>query len=326
VAILKSLCEELLHTSTLKAEVLNDLQGATCFYADNVQSYMAENELNFYTELPKSPTVVPPFEKIWIEYSFTTNGIKQTVGFLLSRTKTKEMAINDMPAQFIGNGSQWIVLARGFKRFYNNSSEHPNGYPIPTRISGGDAPVDFYFCLNEMGAIIGGFAGIVVSFDSDYYKEMLQINSSSGNNNASSYELTLLSVVIFSLALMNCKNVYIDDETAPTPKKYRGQHLKHSVKYHVLKIKPMISYRKTSGLTGTGPAPSMHIRRGHFKDYRQGGGLFGKFRGVYWWENTVIARNSATKLVKAYDMEPGDYQAIQRLKSKRNRHKKKKTK
>jgi hypothetical protein len=29
---------------------------------------------------------------------------------------------------------------------------------------------------------------------------------------------------------------------------------------------------------------ALHIMRGHFKDYREGRGLFGKVHGMWWWD------------------------------------------
>ncbi len=46
----------------------------------------------------------------------------------------------------------------------------------------------------------------------------------------------------------------------------------------------------------------MHIVRGHFKDYRNGGGLFGKLKGLYWWDMHVAGDISNGQIVKDYSI------------------------
>lgn len=74
-------------------------------------------------------------------------------------------------------------------------------------------------------------------------------------------DLNLLTVPLFTLSLMRCKNITL--EKIP------------DTRYHNLLIFP---------IAGRDRQAQMTIRRGHFKDYRQGRGLFGKHHDLYWWE------------------------------------------
>jgi hypothetical protein len=49
---------------------------------------------------------------------------------------------------------------------------------------------------------------------------------------------------------------------------------------------------------------ALHICRGHFKDYREGSGLFDKFRGMYWWDMHTRGSSKLGEIRKDYDVKP----------------------
>ncbi len=52
----------------------------------------------------------------------------------------------------------------------------------------------------------------------------------------------------------------------------------------------------------TGIKQRMHICRGHFKDYRDGPGLFGKYQDIYWWEHHVRGDSDIGVVHKTYEI------------------------
>ncbi len=56
-----------------------------------------------------------------------------------------------------------------------------------------------------------------------------------------------------------------------------------------------------AGAEGTGGLKrALHIMRGHFKDYREGRGLFGKVHGMWWWDFRVTDSGHQHR----YDIDP----------------------
>lgn len=74
------------------------------------------------------------------------------------------------------------------------------------------------------------------------------------------------------------------------------------VKFRVLQIEPMNEYlrRRQSPKKAPLNATALHIRRGHFKDYRQGAGLFGKVKGLFWWDMSAAGGMHAGVVIKEY--------------------------
>jgi len=93
----------------------------------------------------------------------------------------------------------------------------------------------------------------------------------------------------FCLSLLHCRNVEIVDKPAP-PAPILKQRAKKGIpyiQYKTLEVKPL---RKVTqgGKRNSGEAEpkALHFVRGHFKDFTAKG-LFGKYKGVYWWDSVV---------------------------------------
>jgi hypothetical protein len=91
-------------------------------------------------------------------------------------------------------------------------------------------------------------------------------------------------------SLLHCKNVTAKREpVASKLAKAATSRGRPRFTYSVLDIKPMTQVLETEGGVGRGVGlkQALHICRGHFKDYRDGQGLFGKHKGLYWWEQNL---------------------------------------
>ena len=55
-----------------------------------------------------------------------------------------------------------------------------------------------------------------------------------------------------------------------------------------MNIEPLKAILRTEGRSDqVGVQKALHICRGHFRDYREGAGLFGKYHGVFWTPQIV---------------------------------------
>jgi len=110
----------------------------------------------------------------------------------------------------------------------------------------------------------------------------------------------------FSLAtsFLHCKNVSLI-ENVPPEKINRYHHTEHErdlVRFHTLQIEPLRKVlRHEGGVHQHGLAKALHICRGHFKDFRENG-LFGKYQGIFWWENYIRGSKERGIVIKDYQI------------------------
>lgn len=121
------------------------------------------------------------------------------------------------------------------------------------------------------------------------------------------HAVTACHPMAFAISLMHCKNVELRpvepiEALSRAQFKRRGRPL---VRYHELHIEPMKAVLKTEGgAESVGLAKALHIARGHFKDFRNGKGLFGRFKGVYWWPQHLRGNAEEGVVHKGYRVDP----------------------
>lgn len=115
----------------------------------------------------------------------------------------------------------------------------------------------------------------------------------------------------FALAttLLHCKNV--SARRVEVPAKLRSAQAKRgrpSFSYSVLDITPMKRTLQDEGGIGRGGSiqKALHICRGHFKDYRDGAGLFGRYKGLFWWEQALRGSAETGEHAKDYRVKSED--------------------
>jgi len=114
----------------------------------------------------------------------------------------------------------------------------------------------------------------------------------------------LLFPVWLALSFCHCKNVEVVPQhhlQRGKPQRYRGRP---RVVYHTLNIHPMRRVLQGEGHSAsTGLKRALSICRGHFKDYAQGKGLFGKLHGLYWWEQHLRGASQSGVSVADYAVQ-----------------------
>jgi hypothetical protein len=120
----------------------------------------------------------------------------------------------------------------------------------------------------------------------------------------------LAFVPALTISFLHCKNVkLIPDSPEPKlAKAYQKRHGRPLVRFHTLEIEPMKQTLRREGRSAqTGLRRALHICRGHFADYTEGRGLFGKHHGTYWIDSHVRGRVTEGVVVKDYSVDrPSD--------------------
>lgn len=110
-----------------------------------------------------------------------------------------------------------------------------------------------------------------------------------------------------AISFMHCKNVTAV-KNCPSEKLQKAREKKNKapiVTYKTLKIEPVKRILREEGqVESVGYKQALHICRGHFKDYRDGKGLFGKYKGLYWWESQVRGDVKEGEIRKIYEIFP----------------------
>jgi hypothetical protein len=106
----------------------------------------------------------------------------------------------------------------------------------------------------------------------------------------------------FANSLMHAKNVSLEADPLPAAvTKRRAKEGKPAITFKVLQINPIRRQAAKEHSAGeTGAKRAMHIVRGHFKDYRESAGLFGKLKGLYWWDMHVAGDKANGQVIKDY--------------------------
>lgn len=123
----------------------------------------------------------------------------------------------------------------------------------------------------------------------------------------------LFSPLLMALSFLHCKNVALR-ENAPAEHVIRRaakQRQKPPITYKTLDILPMRQrIESVQESQETGIKTALHIMRGHFKDYKDGRGLFGKYHGLYYWNQTTRGGNPSRRIEKVYDVHATEDKAI----------------
>lgn len=113
-------------------------------------------------------------------------------------------------------------------------------------------------------------------------------------------------------SFLHCRNVATEENLPPAKlsKAYSRRHGQPLVRFKTLSIEPMKQVlRKQGHIDNHGLSHALHLCRGHFKDYRNSSGLFGKHKGLFWWDMHARGALDQGAVVKDYAIklpESGD--------------------
>lgn len=252
----------------------------------NVAQYLFEHKAADYPVV-ELPTVVAPWPLAF--YEFSVGGVQHGV---LMRTHRMSPAPFYMPddENALGMG-EWACETTFFIRGLLDSGE----VSVVDRL---------ILVLGEGGAPLGRGVDLC-AFATGQLKE-LQDEGVEGARQLWRLFGFSMRVSLFANCFAHCKNVEILD-AVPPPKLSAKQEKRYGIPkltYKTLNIVPMQqTLRSEGGMDrGNSLAKALHICRGHFADYRDGPGLFGRYHGLVWRDMHVRGDKKAGRVVKDYEV------------------------
>lgn len=107
---------------------------------------------------------------------------------------------------------------------------------------------------------------------------------------------------VFSLALINCRNIVLTDEIVEPSilRQYQNQFKSPMIVYKTLRIRGISSKNTDKPRKEYQALMPLHLRRGNFAHYTEDAPLFGKLTGTFWRPATVVGEEQNGKIVKDY--------------------------
>ena len=293
--------EEMFHHNAALRQVLG---GATCIEATNVARFFGDSYLgedgafdSFWTDLK---CLVPPHQRFFIEWEKPLIPQAKRMGMLFIACPpdlaeaTARMIIGEGArstpakiAEFRQNiRCRWIYLTMDFLEFaHQNDGEHISGLRGPFHIGA--------ISIAEDGALL------------DFWMS----HASAHIPKDESMQVAAASLVAWTtLAMLNCANITTAEHQAPDAfQKARAKSGKKPlVSYHTVRVDLGKTPRQVAaeGLPGDSSAPRLHKKRGHMKDYRRGQGLFGRYKGIWYWGPVLAGSEEEGVVVSDYEVRP----------------------
>ncbi len=285
----------------LTAHEIEDFENAAVIVADNVREYSANTGRIDGSNLIN---IAPPFRLCFVEHKINRTNLMPRGGYfgalMIALNKDEIELYGDKLPRF-RDEVKWAVLTYEIIQAKTIRNGSPllwsyviygiaaDGSLVHSDVDGEEGYGDFASMAPNDGAMEGLLAlgtdeALLSGLTSEIYISLMAIN------------------------FMHAKNVELIEE-APLPKLSKSHEKKYGqplISYKVLKIHSM---RKEHPRADGEPDASrtglnrLHIARGHFKDYRDGPGLFGKHQEIYWWDQHVRGNAKHGAIVKDYDVQ-----------------------
>lgn len=264
-----------------------------------------------YTEITALPCVTPPFGFTFVEFKRRPqdlwephNGLPYSWGITCVRYSDMNAVAKEYAAQYSLPVADKKRLFETFQanRWYLLCGIHIEVYKHD--------PAQFVaicnFLLDDTGAITRVAPPYIgrgtYFYDAGAYHLQAKQEGISVENYCERYAPELVGPLLTPfwavMSLINCKNIQLVDN--PPPPALSKAHQKKTgeplVTYKTIKVNPMRTVKHVTDLdmqhaphTPSSADMPLSIWRGHFKDYRDGKGLFGNptLKGVYWWDQHV---------------------------------------
>lgn len=266
-----------------------DQLGIECpvFDVDNVAAYIEERG-GF--RIDDAPTAAPPFEQYFVEYG--SRVAAETVGALVTAMDLNKLCTCGKCAIHVDD-PRWSVKIQFFCKRWSTQIFEIEKWPLILLVRN-----DGYVATTLIGAD---------SSDPDDHAALAPPEPFDSEEYIARRKslLGLAGPVILATAFMHCKNVrhveHVPGGAFGRARRRRGE--KPLLRYCTLQIDPMKETLRREGQSETlGLKQALHICRGHFKDYRQSG-LFGRIKGIFWWDQQLRGSASEGAVVKDYTVD-----------------------
>lgn len=262
-----------LHDLQASFDVTDYLDLMTVVKIDNIFKYHVETLLDDkYVYIKDVPGIAPQFDYTWFEFEYG----KRIVGLPTRSAKISNYyygvdGVHGIP--YTGNGEY---------HFYSETT---------------------LLLRDERGDIIHYDCSLCVVSDMNGNVIIAKYLSHEGLKENFEFFRELFISAYLAIAFMNCKNVELVKSPIlkATKKRKRGPV---RIRFYTLAINPVKRILASEGrISENGLKRALHICRGHFKDYRDKG-LFGKNKGLYWWDSHARGSVDNGVVVKDYKVNP----------------------
>ena len=245
---------------------------------DNVSEYFYSGTNQEHWSLDKDfPNIAPPFESFWVEYK-------------MAKVIRSEAGDTDI--------SQWLPQGGRVGQFFRAlNRDEVNGESIPDNVRWiywCDMFIDYHRPEVTADGPQGAMFLMVDAQGRGVGNPWILSYSAEGDEDAAQVLRSIMAwynPTLLAISFLHCKNVAIVDHVVDKPlaKKWASRHEgQRPVNYKTLVIEPLKQVLRNQGRAHEhGLAKAMHICRGHFADYTQGRGLFGKYHGKFWIPSVV---------------------------------------
>lgn len=240
---------------------------------DNVSEYYFSSDQEYWDLRYHFPNLAPPFPAFWMESKMVKRiHSKQCgdtdlsvlmphggrIGALIHGLDPKETK-GDLPPE-----TRWVLWCELFIDycFRGATATGPHG--------------SMFLCVDANGALLE--------------HPWMQSFAAESDAPVMKAYMTFLNPMFLAISFLHCKNVTLVENQVPAPlaKKYRARHGITPCNYKTLIIEPLKKILRGEGHAGeVGIQKALHICRGHFRDYREGRGLFGKYHQMVWMPSIV---------------------------------------
>jgi hypothetical protein len=244
---------------------------------DNVADYYYHGSDQEHWDLASDfPNLAPPFPAFWAEHRMPSHiyskekGRSDVAELMGTKGRVGTLVHTLDPAMIRGEGdlppgTKWVLWAELFIDYGMNKHDRPTGPHGST-----------FFTIDAEGRLLGRpwIQGFARDEDAEYMRALM----------------TWFHPTFLAVSFLHCKNVTVNHESVPKPlaKKWHEKTGQWPAKYQTLIIEPLKQILRREGKSDqVGVAKAMHICRGHFRDYREGRGLFGKYKQLVWTPMTV---------------------------------------
>jgi hypothetical protein len=264
---------------------------------DNVAEYYYQGSDQEHWDFRKDfPNMAPPWPTFWCEHKMARKvhskergdtdmsdfiGPNARVGVLVHAADPKNVTLAGKVPDAIAQQGKWFLWIELFLAYdyIGGPSWRVEGMRKENVVAEGPHG-SIFMVIDERGALV----------EKPWMQSHLPQDADERDKNVLKSFTQWLHPTFLAISFLHCKNVKTEDHAMDKPlaKKFRSRYAIEPARWKTLVIEPLKQILQQEGKAGTaGLAKAMHICRGHFRDYREGRGLFGKYHGQFWQPSVV---------------------------------------
>lgn len=279
--------------------IMDTLRGSVVFRIQNVADYFYRNsrrDIDDWRIGEDFPNIAPPYPNYFMEYRLRRDclpmlgsEIPHAIGVL---TVASDVSQVTLPVFRAALDQRWEMQSLVFTQMRRDEVVIPQ-IAVLSRLDSNGRPIED----EQMGGIVGR--------DYDRYLENRPFTDEEFAS-FSAFARLFYYPALLANTFLHCRGVEIIQETPDQglSRVYQRRHQRPLVRFHVLNIRPMQEViRREGGLESAGLSRALHIVRGHFADYREGRGLFGRHHALVWMPAHLKGSIQQGIVTKDYDVQ-----------------------